>query len=407
MNKKQKRYIVIAHDNAEMRNMFARLLGREEFDLFQVSDTHQLVELVEHKSVELIFLNIYLPGMHNAYELVAKIKRIKPSVKIVVLTDNDNKSIRSKMLYAGAAECMKKPFHLGCILRTVERTLDIILADRKISVDQDHDAENLFQSAFSYKVLEKDRRLIFTLGIVGLLFLFVFISGLAGFYHAKQDQVYRTPYANPTAMTWDGESLWVSDWVTQSFYQHDRKNKFAVKKVYYVQSSHPTGFAWDGETLWSCNAWEKKIYKHRLDSVFSVIAEYKTPGNYPTGLFFDGTYLWICDSSKPAQIFKTKLIADTIKVIASYPAPGNEPVGMFSDGKNFWTADSETGCLYKHAFDDNLTVQAVYQPRQYDAGRDRLTGMTWDGKHIWTCSEGSHRIYRHTLSNLIQKSPVF
>ncbi|MFH1379229.1 MAG: response regulator [bacterium] len=405
MNKFQKKKIIIAHASADMRDIFIRLLGNNEFELYQASDMHQVYEITAKKQIDLLFLDIRMPGMENPYQDLPKIKEHKPSIKIVVLTDNKRNFNVTAFRDIGVFEFIQKPFKLGYILRVIERALHITIAERKVSPDEQTDSENLFNQIFSYKIIEKDRKLFFALCMLGIFTLFVVGAGLFAYFVNKQDETYHTPYANPTAMTWDSETLWVSDWVTQSFYQHDPAFKFAVRKVYYVQSSHPTGFAWDGQTLWSCNAWEKKIYKHRLDPEFSIVKSYASPGSYPTGLYFDGMYMWICDSSKKPMIYKARVHADTLEIVASYPSPGKQPVGIFSDGEHIWTADAQDGCIYKHAIDDNLTVTQIFQPPQYTAGRDRLTGMTWDGKHIWTCSEGTRRIYRHKMHNLILISP--
>lgn len=403
MGIKAKRTILIVHDNPEMRELFIHLLGREDFELYTAQDAEQAFEIIEKKSIELAFLDRYIPGM-DGLEILERIKKTKPLIKVIMLNSDVDRHARSRILKMGAFGCLTKPFRLGNVLKMVERALGIILIERKVSPFEEEDGSKIFEQAFSYRIPEANRRRYIWLLIVICVCIGCIGSGLLGFYYHRSDNVYQTPYANPTALTWDGRTLWVSDWVTQSYYQHEPKRDFTVSTVCYVQGSHPTGLTWDGKTIWSCNAWEKKIYQHRMDSTLKILKEYKSPGPYPTALYFDGIYLWVCDS-KTFSIYKTEIKHNKLEILATYRSPGREPVGMFSDGNNFWTADAETGYLYKHAFDNKLTVQGMYAFKQYENGRDRLTGMTWDGKHIWTCSEDTRRIYRHHLHNLIQVIP--
>lgn len=399
-NKDHKISVLVVHDNREMCDLFAQLLDNDAFDVYAAANSGQAMDIVEQKAVDLVFLDMHLPGA-DSLSVLTKVRQLRSAVKVIMMSGHDDGMIRSKALQLGAVDYLRKPFQMGAVLRTIEKAMQVTLVERKASSSEAEDTASLLDLTLSYKILDRERSSFVWMCVIGMVCLVLVVFGLTGYFYQRTDRTYDTPYANPTALTWDGNSLWVSDWVTQSYYQHDPLDKCTIRTVFYLQGSHPTGLTWDGTSLWSCNAWENKVYRHRMDESFAIVEEYVSPGTYPSGLYFDGTYLWICDSQE-SRLYKTRIDAKNgrLKLLDSYESPGKEPVGIFSDGINIWTADAQTGLIYKHAYDRQLTVQSMYRVQQYQTGRNRLSGMTWDGKHIWTCSEGSRKIYRHKIHNL-------
>ncbi|MBD3271737.1 MAG: response regulator [Elusimicrobia bacterium] len=392
--------LLILHENRDMHGLFMQLLNDSQFALQGVDDPHKALEILKNEELDLVFLDMHLSGV-DPFEVIRQMLQIRPHVKIIMLSGYDDSMLKAKALQLGAFDYVKKPFQPGTVLRVIERALNKTFVERSSTAPYDIDDRSLFESIFSERILDQDRRsmiytIVFAAITVGLI-----VSGLVGFHYHRKDQAYPTPYENPTALAWDGDRLWVSDWVTQSFYEHDPQQSFAVTRVVYLQGSHPTGLTVDRDSVWSCNAWEQTIYRHKKDENLTVVDQYPSPGPYPSGLYHDGYHLWVCDS-KSANIYKTFLNDGTLTILKTYPTPGLSPVGMFSDGEFFWTADAGTRCIYKHAFDDQLTVLEIFRPQVYENTKEKLTGMTWGTNNLWTCSEGSSRIYAHHQHNLIR-----
>lgn len=243
-------------------------------------------------------------------------------------------------------------------------------------------------------------------GMVKYLLLAIITSGiliniflLVVSYSTSQikNEVYTVPYSNPTAITYDGSHIWISDWLTQTFYKHNLDKSLSIDHSYYLQDSHPTGMAFDGTYLWSSNAWESVIYKHELDTALSVIETFQSPCPEPAGLYWDGIYFWICDM-RQGKIYKTKIFEEGLAVVEVHESPGNNPVGIFFDGTYYWIGDAGTNQIHK--MHKNFASAGVYATSQYGQKGFKLSSIGWDGKSIWSCSDENQTIYRDLIKGL-------
>ncbi|MBN1383293.1 MAG: hypothetical protein JW983_00230 [Elusimicrobia bacterium] len=249
------------------------------------------------------------------------------------------------------------------------------------------------------KKVSKTSNLLIRVVIAGAVISALIAAGMMFRRYSGKDIAYSAPYSNPSAVAWDGQNLWTSDWFSMKLIRHDMDGSLSVARIFQLKIT-PFGLAWDGENMWTCDSWTKKINRHANDSTLSVIASYDSPGPNPVGLCWDGRNLWSLDSNT-RKIYKHKMDS-SLSVIASYNTPGHSPSGIFYDGKNLWSSDSGLNRIYKHNMDDTLSVKNVYIPKSYRDGKARLLGIATDGKHIWSAAGGVNKIYKHKISSMIK-----
>lgn len=216
----------------------------------------------------------------------------------------------------------------------------------------------------------------------------------------NQSLTFTVPYAKPTNIAFDGNSIWVCDWFGQSVYRHKPDKNFQLIRIFNFPEKHFTALTWAGGFLWSIDPWDKKIYRHNLDEKLTILSSYPIANSTPTGLAGDQGGLWSCDSSQ-AMIFRHKFDSQ-LTVEDVYESPGKNPSGLFFDGKILWSTDSKTNRIYCHKIDEFLSVIAVYIPPEYDQKNYNISGIACDKDNIWLCSEKSGKIFMYP-KNMLKK----
>jgi hypothetical protein len=207
------------------------------------------------------------------------------------------------------------------------------------------------------------------------------------------------PYSNPAAMAWQGDRLWISDWLQQSIFVHEIHGRdLPIVKTYLVPNSHITGLAVVGEMLYVCDGWTRKITKRKIDDVLSEVMSWPSPGPSPAGLFWDGKWLWSLDAEE-GKLYQHNLDAK-LTILATYRTPGKSPVAFYKDDTYAWTADTETRQLYQHRLDDKMTVLAVYTTEELNQRAEPLSAFSFKDGNFWFTRDRIGKVYRRGRSVL-------
>ena len=118
---KEKVNILVAEDEADLRDILKVTLKQEGYRVILVSDGDEAIRKIEKKSFQMALIDLKMPGV-NGKELVSKIKQINPRVPIVIVTGSpdfkEEVSLR-KQVY----EYIYKPFRLNELVRVVKEAL--------------------------------------------------------------------------------------------------------------------------------------------------------------------------------------------------------------------------------------------------------------------------------------------
>ncbi|HCJ67794.1 MAG TPA: hypothetical protein DHV62_10905, partial [Elusimicrobia bacterium] len=377
-------------DEPGMLLVISRILESAGYTVHTAENAQMGLEIVRKIHPDVVLLDIRLPDMDGP-ELLKEIKKIYPEIPIVMCSGFGDVETAVQTVKQGASDYISKPFKNEEVLKVVKNVLTQQIAERVKPVPV---REEIVLPA--RKPVGWSKLLIPAgLGLV-LIGVIVFVILKIVFPKSSTPSVFSVPYSHPTALTFDGENLWVSSWFTQTIYKHKLDNSFTVGGSYYFPTLHPTGLSWGDNCLWTCDPWTRKIYRHNLDTTLSIVDSYDSPGTNPSGLYWDGINLWSVDATED-RIYKHKL-DERLSVITVYDSPGPSPIGIFSDGKGLWTADSETNKIYKHELDNKLTIVGFSTPEAHQ--QTKLTGMTGGSKYLWTVSEDTGKIYQYNIKTM-------
>lgn len=110
----EKHCILIVDDEESIRESFSLIL-QDEYDLITVSTGEAaLKKAVDHK-IDLVFLDIRMPGM-DGMETLQRLKKIDPSLEVVMVTAVNDVQKAGESVKIGANNYIVKPFDVAQIL---------------------------------------------------------------------------------------------------------------------------------------------------------------------------------------------------------------------------------------------------------------------------------------------------
>jgi len=118
----QKQRILIVDDEAAIRKLLSQKLSKEGYDCEEADDAVHVLKKLGSKTTELVILDLRMPGKSGIY-LLPEIKAEYPDIAVIVVTAVAETSVAIQCMKLGADDYICKPFDLGDIALSVERTL--------------------------------------------------------------------------------------------------------------------------------------------------------------------------------------------------------------------------------------------------------------------------------------------
>jgi two-component system phosphate regulon response regulator OmpR len=115
-------HLLVVDDDARIRQMLARYFEEEGYRVTTVPDGAAMRARLAEGPVDLILLDIVLPGGEDGYTLAREV-RARSDVPIIMLTGRDDLTDRVVGLEIGADDYIAKPFHLREVLARVRSVL--------------------------------------------------------------------------------------------------------------------------------------------------------------------------------------------------------------------------------------------------------------------------------------------
>jgi putative two-component system response regulator len=121
---KAKKGIILLVDDEEMiRQLLSQKLSPEGYHCQQAANAEQALEKLKQGSIELVILDIKMPGK-SGMELLPEIKAKYPDTAVIMATAVDDASIAINCMKAGAYDYVTKPFNLDEVSFSVKRALE-------------------------------------------------------------------------------------------------------------------------------------------------------------------------------------------------------------------------------------------------------------------------------------------
>jgi two-component system nitrogen regulation response regulator GlnG len=116
------RSILVADDDRAIRTVLSQALSRAGYAVRATSSASTLWRWVEDGEGDLVITDVVMPD-ENGLDLLPRIKRVRPDLRVVVMSAQSTFTTAVKAAQRGAFEYLPKPFDLKELLSVVERAL--------------------------------------------------------------------------------------------------------------------------------------------------------------------------------------------------------------------------------------------------------------------------------------------
>src|SRR5271156_512166 len=114
--------ILVADDDRAIRTVLNQALARYGYDVRTTGNAATLWRWVAEGEGDLVITDVVMPD-ENGLDLIPRIRKIRPELRIIVMSAQNTLMTAVKATERGAFEYLPKPFDLRELVRVVERAL--------------------------------------------------------------------------------------------------------------------------------------------------------------------------------------------------------------------------------------------------------------------------------------------
>ncbi len=110
--------ILIADDDASLRNVMSRSLTRSGYEVLQAEDGEHAVQVCREHRPDIVLLDIYMPKK-NGLKVLEELAGEMPCTGFLVLTGNEDEEMARACLKMGAFDYLPKPIDPATLERII------------------------------------------------------------------------------------------------------------------------------------------------------------------------------------------------------------------------------------------------------------------------------------------------
>jgi two-component system nitrogen regulation response regulator NtrX len=115
--------VLVVDDEEGIRESLSGIFEDEGFDVQATGSGEKAIELMMEQSPDIIFLDIWLPGI-DGIKTLEKIKALQPDLPVIMISGHGNIELAVKATRMGAYDFLEKPLSLERVLLVAKRALE-------------------------------------------------------------------------------------------------------------------------------------------------------------------------------------------------------------------------------------------------------------------------------------------
>jgi len=123
--------ILVVDDDHDSCDIAARLLERQGYRTRRAGDGDECLRTVETEPIDLILLDVMMPGM-DGFEVCAALREAGKRIPVILLTARDDMDARLEGMHQGVSEFLTKPINKHELYARVRAQLHILALDREL-----------------------------------------------------------------------------------------------------------------------------------------------------------------------------------------------------------------------------------------------------------------------------------
>jgi two-component system, response regulator, stage 0 sporulation protein F len=116
--------VLIVDDQYGIRVLLYEVFGKEGYQTFQAANGKQALEIVKKESLDLVILDMKIPGM-DGLEILKEIKKIDTEIKVIMMTAYGELDMIKEATELGAITHFTKPFDIDELRLAVKSQLAV------------------------------------------------------------------------------------------------------------------------------------------------------------------------------------------------------------------------------------------------------------------------------------------
>ncbi|MGB8705980.1 MAG: sigma-54 dependent transcriptional regulator, partial [Gillisia sp.] len=122
--KSKKAKVLIIDDEPELRNLLARILELEGYEIFTAEDGSKALKILLRENIQVVISDVQMPGI-NGVELTRKIKKESPATEVICLTAYGKIQDGVQAMKNGAYDYLEKDNYRTKIIPLVAKAAEI------------------------------------------------------------------------------------------------------------------------------------------------------------------------------------------------------------------------------------------------------------------------------------------
>lgn len=151
----EKPRVLIVEDEKDMREQIAEVI-KEEYHPILAETGEKALEIIKKQSVDVILLDLRLPGI-SGMEVLKKLKKDDSNIEVIMVTAYPDIRNAVEATKLGAYDYIPKPFHNEDLMHTIRRAYTNLVNHRDI-----HILRTVVENTLN-KISEKEARYGFTI----------------------------------------------------------------------------------------------------------------------------------------------------------------------------------------------------------------------------------------------------
>lgn len=162
------------------------------------------------------------------------------------------------------------------------------------------------------------------------------------------------PNSFTTGLSAGAGSLWSIDAFNRRCYRHDPES-FAIRASFTTPGPSPSAVHWDGDSLWLADKQTRRAYKYlNIRGSAITLVQYQLLEKEPVGLWRTDKLLWVLDrAAKTVRRYRVEgdkgLVPEDTLQLSGWLPDKTRPAGMALTGPEVWILTESPCMIYRFA----------------------------------------------------------
>jgi DNA-binding response OmpR family regulator len=121
--------ILVVDDNRGVLELLILLLSKHGLSVISASSGNECLDIVKSRAIDLVILDVMMPVM-DGLQVCQELKKIAPSIPIILLTARDDMVTRAAAMDLGVSEFVAKPVNNRDLLDRIQMQLRTLEWDK-------------------------------------------------------------------------------------------------------------------------------------------------------------------------------------------------------------------------------------------------------------------------------------